>query len=102
VNESALSAEEWAAFPNGHLIRAARIMETGIQPKDPYYFPTRAGIAAVNLHGRLTWAMVDAIRGAAYGYTGGDFVGRGGAVTGDVLDEAADLLEELLPPRDMI
>lgn len=80
--EPALTPEEWAeAAP---LIEALR---SG---------PRALSTAALCLHGRITWEMVDALREAEPDYRS-DIVAQGAA-----LNAAADLLESLLPPRDVV
>lgn len=106
--EAALTAEEWAAHPNTHHVRFAS-MEPGAPGGEvkwtadrplsdpPLYFPTRHGIAAVNLHGQpfgFTWEDVDMIRryadNASQHWAFGDEAGLGAL---------ADRIEALLSPR---
>lgn len=55
----------------------------------------RLGLAALCLHGRISWDMVDALRGAATAELASQRMGADGGT----LHLIADLIESLLPPR---
>lgn len=92
----ALSAEEWAA----HGTTTARLVggklytpsDCGGEPYGEDVEHDRMALAALCLHGRISWEMVDALRTVAAKL----------AWTDDepYLTIVANLLERLLPPRE--
>ncbi len=94
--KAALSAAEWAAHPSlsSHLIRQKITGWAAGKPgEEPLYFPTKNGIAAVNLHEQefgFTREDVDNIRWA--GDIHGPWVKE--------LRDLADRIEALLPREE--
>jgi len=80
----ALTAEEWASFPNWPLA------ELPSNDDLPLYYPSKHGIAAANLHGQpfgFTREDVRVLRQEAGYYHDG-------------IADLADRIEALLPPED--
>lgn len=94
--EPALTPEEWAAGNNAHRVRLES--DRPCEPK-PLYFPTPEGIAAMNLRGRITWGMVDALRAGADCMYGEDGTAAAVVDLRRATRAVADLIESLLPPR---
>lgn len=62
----------------------------------------RMALAALCLHGRLSWEMVDALRNLASArieWPDGSVANPEHPVGDDIFGQLADLLESLLPPR---
>ena len=90
ATEPALTAEEWARMPD----------VAGSTPRTdlPLYFPSRHGIAAVNLSGQpfgFTREDVTYLRSVGEVLRGKVF----GPVSGLHVDDIADRIEALLPPE---
>ena len=105
----ALSAEEWQALrfhDKQHdavaFIEKGRVYLGGEYCGGTFYDEARLAVAALCLHGRLTWEMVDALRRAAAQIASQDGPGMSFAMSNDpmLLAALADLLESLLPPRE--
>lgn len=98
----ALSAEEWAKVPADWHCHHTQFGNFG---GDHYLTPEqRAALAALCLHGRISWEMVDALREEAHWRQDqavrDPAYAAGHQERAEVLTSIADLLESLLPPRE--
>lgn len=96
----ALTPEEWAAlefgpFNDGACIENGELVTKTCEPGQ-WYGEERDKLAALALHGRITWEMVDAVRECAAGAGESNVPAEVRALA----DATADLLESLLPPRE--
>ncbi len=102
----ALTPEEWAAFPNSHLVQAVELVDGTLGHAQtiageplPLWFPTPHGTAAVNLHGQpfgFTREMLEALRSCVH--MAGERVTTGAGWL-DHAEAALVNLEALLPPE---
>jgi len=101
--QPALTPEEWARWPryDNNDYTQGRGAVSWLEGGCPDYMRAELGAAAMLLHGRITWEMVDALRAtvAAELHDNALCYHEDRGRIRELTSALADLLESLLPPR---